>query len=77
MTTRKRIKSIRESKGFTQNKPANIIHAPPSYVNRIANKSSESICCMYLYNRSLTGYCTSKYFCDIFIMTDAITASKK
>lgn len=77
MTIGERIKSIRESKGMTQNTLADMIHVSPSYISRIENSSS---------NLSIAYVCTiadaldvtpQDILRDIFIPSDSITTSEK
>lgn len=77
MTIGERIKSIRESKGMTQNTLADMIHVSPSYISRIENSSSNLSIAYVCTIADALGVTPQDILRDIFIPSDSITTSEK
>ena len=77
MTIGERIKSIRESKGMTQNTLADMIHVSPSYISRIENSSSNLSIAFVCTIADALGVTPQDILRDIFIPSDSVTTSEK
>ncbi|WP_251387900.1 helix-turn-helix domain-containing protein [Mediterraneibacter agrestimuris] len=77
MTIGERIKSIRESKGMTQNTLADMIHVSPSYISRIENSSSNLSIAYVCTIADALGVTPQDILRDIFIPSDSVTTSEK
>lgn len=77
MTIGERIKSIRESKGMTQNTLADMIHVSPSYISRIENSSSNLSISYVCTIADALGVTPQDILRDIFIPSDSVTTSEK
>lgn len=77
MTIGERIRSIRESKGMTQNTLADMIHVSPSYISRIENSSSNLSIAYVCTIAEALGVTPQDILRDIFVPSDSITTSEK